>query len=236
MLIAAVALASTAVANTPVTDPSHPKKQPTMKVIYVYDALCGWCYGFSPNIQKLHDEYGERVEFEVVSGGMVTGERIGPIGEVAPYISWAYKDVENRTGVKFGEGFLEGILKEGSAIFTSIPGGIALSIVKDQRPELALAFAGRLQKAIYYDGITPTDPSAYAKLAAEYDMDAEQFEKDMASDKYKQLAEADFARSDALGVTGFPTVFVDDGKQQHVIARGYLDYDLLKSALEQQLK
>ncbi|MFW5658939.1 MAG: hypothetical protein ACOCZ8_03040, partial [Bacteroidota bacterium] len=69
MLIAAVILASMAMANSPVTDPVQPEKKPTMKVIYVYDALCGWCYGFSPNIQQLHDEFGDRVDFEVVSGG-----------------------------------------------------------------------------------------------------------------------------------------------------------------------
>ncbi len=56
------------------------------KLIYVYDALCGWCYGFSPVISKIHKEYKDSLEFEVISGGMILGDRIGPIGEVASYI------------------------------------------------------------------------------------------------------------------------------------------------------
>lgn len=50
---------------------------------------------------------------------MVVG-KVVPIGEVASYISWACKDVEKATGVKFGDGFLNDILKDGKAIFTSI--------------------------------------------------------------------------------------------------------------------
>jgi len=119
-----------------------------MKVIYVYDALCGWCYGFSPVISKLHERHQEELEFEVLSGGMVTGERIGPIGEVAGYISQAYKDVERAAGVTFGEGFLKGILAEGSAIFTSIPPAVALTVFKQHQPKKAVPFAARLQKAI----------------------------------------------------------------------------------------
>ncbi|MFW5762224.1 MAG: DsbA family protein, partial [Cyclobacteriaceae bacterium] len=90
------------------------------KIIYCYDALCGWCYGFSPVMEKIHQQYQQDFQFEVISGGMITGERIGPVGEVAPYIKQAYKLVENTTGVKFGDDFLR-VLNEGKAIFTSIP-------------------------------------------------------------------------------------------------------------------
>ncbi|NJL75411.1 MAG: hypothetical protein HC892_10655 [Saprospiraceae bacterium] len=88
-----------------------------MKIIYVYDALCGWCYGFSPTMQEFHNKYQSELDFEVISGGMVTKDRIGPIGEVASYISWAYKEVERTTGVQFGTSFLQGVLKDGKAIF-----------------------------------------------------------------------------------------------------------------------
>ena len=52
-------------------------------VLYVFDPLCGWCYGFSPVMVKLNDNYKENVKFVVISGGMVVGDRIGPLGEKA---------------------------------------------------------------------------------------------------------------------------------------------------------
>jgi hypothetical protein len=69
------------------------------KIIYIYDALCGWCYGFSPVMQQLQEKYAGKLEFEVLSGGMIMGLRAGPIGEVAAYIEKAYPDVESETCV-----------------------------------------------------------------------------------------------------------------------------------------
>jgi len=107
-----------------------------MKLIYIYDALCGWCYGFAPAMRDFYQNHKNDFEtIDVISGGMITRERIGAIGEVAPYIKTAYKDVENRTGVKFGEKFLKDILEEGSTIFTSIPPSIALSVFKKEAQE-----------------------------------------------------------------------------------------------------
>ncbi len=200
-----------------------------MKIIYVYDALCGWCYGFSPVMEEFAARYGEDVDFEVISGGMIRGSRIGPIGEVAAYIAEAYKDVERGTGIVFGEAFLNDILKDGKAIFTSIPPAIALSVFKTQKPAQSLAFASRLHKAIYFDGIKPDDMEAYGKLAAEFGLDAEKFVAMMADETFLRLAEEDFQRSAGLGVNGFPTVFLTDGKETVILSRGYTNFQNLET-------
>ena len=77
----------------PLTQPKPAKTAKPMAdkptFFYVYDALCGWCYGFSPVMQNVAAKYDDRLNFEVISGGMVTGPRVGPIGQVAPYIKSA---------------------------------------------------------------------------------------------------------------------------------------------------
>ena len=77
-----------------------------VKLIYYFDALCGWCYGFSPVVSKLQETYKNKIDFEVISGGLFLGNRVGTVNDVAPYIkAGAYKSVESRTGVKFGKSF-----------------------------------------------------------------------------------------------------------------------------------
>jgi putative protein-disulfide isomerase len=164
-------------------------------LVYVYDALCGWCYGFSPVIMKLQDEYNNALTVEVISGGMVTGSRIGPIGEVASYIKSAYKTVETHCNVKFGDGFLNHTLAEGTAIFTSIPPAIALSIVKHECPEHSLSFSAALQKAIYDTGISPEDLEAYGSVASNYGFDVRYFMKKMQDPFYLTQAKQDFKTS-----------------------------------------
>ncbi|MEM1324621.1 MAG: DsbA family protein [Bacteroidota bacterium] len=197
------------------------------KLIYVYDALCGWCYGFSPAIQAFAKQHQSELAVEVISGGMITGERIGPIGEVASYIKWAYKEVEERTGVTFGSTFLEDVLEEGSAIFTSIPPAIALSIFKTKQPEQQLAFAARLQKAIYYDGIRPKDIGAYAALVEEFGWEKADFQEAMADEKYLRQVEEEFYWTKQFGVTGFPAVFVESNEKLYAIAKGAVPLDHL---------
>jgi len=204
------------------------KSQDKMKVVYVYDALCGWCYGFSPVMSEFHEKYQDSLDFEVISGGMITGNRIGPIGEVAAYIGKAYKDVENATGVKFGESFLNETLAEGDAIFTSIPPSIALSVFKSTHADQAVAFAGALQKAIYYDGIEPENLEAYGDIASRFGLDAEEFVGKMKDPIYKQAAEEDFRKSAALGVSGFPSVFIERDGSYYKIGSGYLPFGNLE--------
>jgi putative protein-disulfide isomerase len=207
-----------------------------MKVIYVYDALCGWCYGFSPVIEEFARTHANELDIEVVSGGMVTGERIGPIGEVAAYISWAYKDVEKATGVTFGKHFLEGILRDGKAVFTSIPPAIALSVFKSLKPEQSLAFAARLQKAVYYDGIEPEKLAAYGTLAKEFGIDADDFIAKMQQEDYANAAEEDFSKSAALQVSGFPTIFLEHKGKLVLFGRGYTSIQNLEYQFSQAKK
>ena len=204
------------------------KSQEKMKIIYVYDALCGWCYGFSPVINQFHEKYKESLSFEVISGGMITSSRIGPIGEVASYISWAYKDVEKATSVKFGTEFLNKTLKDGDAIFTSIPPAIALSVFKDLDPNNSIRFASDLQRAIYYDGIEPENLDAYGQIALKFGLDAKSFVSKMKDPLYEKLAEDDFKKSAELNVSGFPTIFIEINGTYHKIGSGYMPFSKLE--------
>ena len=192
-----------------------------MKIIYVYDALCGWCYGFSPVIVQFYQKHRDAISFEVVSGGMITGSRIGPVGEVAPYIRWAYKEVENATGVTFGEAFLNQVLADGQAVFSSIPPAIALHVFTSYRGDEAVLFAAALQKAIYYDGLAPEDVPAYASVAKEFGIDGNTFVAQMGQPAFQAKAQEDFHRTQQLGVKGFPMVLAETDGTYYRLASGY---------------
>lgn len=202
---------------------------------YFYDALCGWCYGFSPVLSQLHQQFESEMDFEVISGGMVTGERVGPIGEVAGYIKEAYQTVEQRTGVAFGKAFLEGTLSEGSAVFTSVPAAVAMAIAKEEVPEQQVAFAHLLQQAVYQDGIPPAAHEAYTPYAVKMGMDAAAFQEKMDALEYRKRAEQEFQIAAQVGVRGFPTCFIKTGDQFHLITTGYQPLPALLTAVRNVL-
>jgi putative protein-disulfide isomerase len=207
-----------------------------MKVIYVYDALCGWCYGFSPVITEMKQKYHSQLDFEVLSGGMVTGNRIGPIGEVAGYIKTAYKDVERAAGVEFGAAFLNETLEEGTAIFTSVPPAIAMAVFKSHKPEEQVEFAAALQKAIYYEGKEPNELATYGELATAFGLDSATFTAEMKESKFQDLANKEFQTAARLGVRGFPTVFILKDGQYEQISHGYVPLSAFEKRITDYLE
>lgn len=217
-----------------------PKPKETMKLYYVYDGLCGWCYGFSPTMNDFANNHQEELEIEAVAGGMITGDRIGPIGEVLSFLTKEdFERVETYTGVKYGEQFMNGLLKDGKATFTSIPSAVALAIFKEQKPAKQIAFAGKLLKAVYFDGMEPTDYAAYGELAAEFGLNAADFTTKMEDAKYLALAKKDFQLANDLGVNGFPTLVLEYQGQRVIMARGYTPAEQLEQqfiAAKEQLE
>lgn len=206
------------------------QEKPT--IFYVYDALCGWCYGFSPVIREFYERHQDNFNFRVLSGGMVTGDRIGPIGEVASYIKDGYRNVEELTGIKFGEPFIQKLLNEGTDIFTSVPSAMALALFRTQQPENELEFALRMQSAIYYEGLSPADWNTYGRCAAEFNLKADEFANKMQNQKLLELTQQEFKVVSNWGIKGFPSVLIQKGDQAYLMARGYTPLEELEDTFE----
>jgi len=203
------------------------------KIVYIYDALCGWCYGFSDVLSELYDNYKDTIDFDVLSGGLFVGERVGPINQVAGYIKkGAYKRVEETTGVMFGKAFIEGLDKEPEMIMESIWPAVALCIVKEEQPNKVFEFASILKKAFYHDNLNPVDSVGYGPLAAKIGLDADDFNKKMGEQQYKELAVQEFEAYRGMGINGFPALVLDLEGQMMLLAQGYTPYDAIIERLQ----
>ncbi|MEJ6978918.1 DsbA family protein [Pedobacter sp. P351] len=206
------------------------------KIIYVYDALCGWCYGFSPVIKAVYENYEYRFDFEVISGGMMLGPRTGPISVIAPYIETAYHTVEEVTGVVFGEGFLRQVEK-GEMILDSEKPAIALSVFKTYYPAKAILFAHDIQNCINFDGKEPNDENMYRYLAVNFGIDPDVFIHKMHEEEFKQAAYYDFALAKQLQVSGYPAAFIQSADNNfYMIAKGFTRLEDLEARIEKVWK
>ena len=203
------------------------------EIIYVFDPLCGWCYGFSPVITRIKSEMKSNADFIVLSGGMV--REASPIGEIAGYIKNAYKVVEDTTGVKFGEKFITDILEKGDAVFTSMPPAKALAVLRIYKPGECIEIAARLQKAIYHDGINVDDYAAYSEIAKEFGMEPDDFLSQVNSAEIAEIVENEFKMVAGLGVNGYPSVLLRKGKETHILSRGYKDFDSLYKTVKESV-
>ena len=208
-------------------------------LVYCYDAYCGWCYGFSPVINKIAAEYKDVMQTDVLSGGMILPEKPVHISFSASYILNAYKNVEDLTGIKFGEDYLWHIKNPDDSDWypNSEKPAIAMCIFKEFYPERAVEFAGDLQHALHYEGRDLTDDEAYKKLIEKYSIQPEIFYEKLKSEDYKEMAYYEFSLMKQLQVTGYPCVFVQTGELKfNMVARGYTDYEQMKSRINDVLK
>jgi len=206
---------------------------------YCYDAYCGWCFGFSPVIRKIAAEFRGQVDTETLSGGMIPASSKYPIGNIAPYIQGAYKNVEGLTGVKFGEDFLWHINHPDLSdwILNSEVPARAMCAFKDWHPDDTIAFAADLQHALHVEGRDLTDDEAYRHLLDKWGIPADEFYAKLHDPVYAEKANYEFNLCRQLRVNGFPAVLLQVGELKfYLLASGYTDHDTLKERLENVLR
>ncbi|HEX4957664.1 MAG TPA: DsbA family protein [Lacibacter sp.] len=204
-------------------------------LIYCYDAYCGWCYGFSPVIKQIAEDYQSKLHTEVLSGGMVLPEEPVHISATAGYIQGAYKRVEELTGIQFGEDYLWHINNpdESDWFPSSEKPAIAMSIFKEMYPDRQVQFAADLQYGLHYEGRDLTDNEAYRHLLEKYTINADDFYAKLKSELYKEKAYYEFQLCKQLQVTGFPQVLMQTTENKfHLLARGYTDYETLQKRID----
>ncbi len=200
-------------------------------VYYIYDVLCSWCYGFSPVMHQFHEAHKDDFEFRVMSGGMVLGEQEGPIGDLPQSIKDGFKRVTELTGREFGDDFYA-MLEEGSAQLSSLPGALAMAAFRTYQPDNTIAFAKRMQEAIYQEGLAPNEAKTYGHCAEDFGMNSTDFMKLMVDKERLELVKTEFQVVKSWGIQGFPSVVYQEKDKAYFLARGYTD----SAQLEEQLQ
>jgi putative protein-disulfide isomerase len=189
-----------------------------MKLVYVFDAYCGWSHGFSSTIREVVSRHPE-LPVEVVSGGLFTGERQVAAGALG-YLQQANARITELTGAEFGDGY-QRLIADGSFVMDSEAAARGVAALRQVAPSRAVELATALQRAFYADGHSLSDPATYSRLAAAAGLDAGAVLAAFQSPRSQAEAELDFRRAAALGVTSFPTLLALDGQHVTVLARGH---------------
>lgn len=193
-----------------------------MKLVYVFDAYCGWSHGFSGTLREVTARHPE-LPVEVVSGGLFTGPRRVPIREFG-YVQGANAKIAELTGAEFGEGY-DRLIADGSFVMDSEAAARGVAALRQTAPDRATELATALQHAFYVDGLDLSDPATYRTVAEAAGLDAEAVLAAFAAPGTRTAAEADFRRAAALGVTGFPTLLAVDGDSVTPLAYGHATAD-----------
>jgi putative protein-disulfide isomerase len=177
----------------------------TARLVYAFDPLCGWCYGFGPALRAVRDAL-PNLAVELRFGGLVTGGRIGPYAAKRAYIEAAQVRLRAVTGLAPGPGFHARILQDPSVIASSIPPCDVLLQLRSVVPGAVPDFAQAIQTAHFRDGADFNDLGLYTRIGAGMGLD---FHPDVPRpDELRPELAAEFAATQDIGVSSYPTLFL----------------------------
>jgi putative protein-disulfide isomerase len=207
-----------------------------MRITYLFDPLCGWCYGACPALEKLSRL--DDVTLGLLPTGLFAGEGSRPIDQRFADYAWQNDQrIAQLTGQIFSDVYREHVLGAVGSRFDSRPATLGLVAVGLSEPARELDALKSLQNARYRDGRDNSDLGVVAETLTAAGF-VEAARRVQAPDEpllaaYQSrisAARADMAR---FGVQGVPGILLGSGDRRRKIDSSLLygNFDLLVAEL-----
>jgi len=208
-----------------------PDSENTPILWYFADPMCSWCWGFSPVIARIKQEYGDRIRLSLNLGGLRPGTR-EPLGDTQRQeILHHWQQVNKLTGQQFQ---FDDALPDGF-IYDTEPPSRATLVVGRLKPELTLKFFAAVQAAFYQHGLDVTQRNVLAGIAEDFGIGAEEFNALFDSDELREITQQHFRRTRQAGVRAFPTTVFQVGDTVELLASGYVPFEQIAQSIDRHL-
>jgi putative protein-disulfide isomerase len=196
------------------------------RLIYLADPMCSWCYGFGPQLSVLLEREAP-IELRIVMGGLRAYNK--RVMDAAMKMSTRdhWQHVHEASGLPFSEA----LFARDDFIYDTEPACRGVVTVRAQASGRALDYFHAVQKAFYAEGRDVTQADVLADCAVELGVPRDTFLTTFHSDGMKEATRQDFALTQRLGVTGFPTLLMEDADKFHVISLGFASIDALSARI-----
>ncbi|UOA29266.1 DsbA family protein [Pseudosulfitobacter sp. DSM 107133] len=208
----------------------------TIQLTYLFDPLCGWCYGAEPAIKTLMQQ--DDITVTALPSGLFAGAGAFAMNAGFAQHAWeADQRIAQLTGQEFSTAYRKNLLENGKGNVDSGPATLALSAVHLTAPAREIETLNAIQHARYVAGRDNGDASVIAAVLGELGLDAAAArfadpdeELRAFNDSRTRTAQAEMRR---LGAQGVPTLVLGHGAQARVVSSNalYGQSDTLLTAL-----
>jgi len=207
-----------------------------MRITYLFDPLCGWCYGASPALERLWRRAD--VTLQLAPTGLFAGENARPMDASFAAFAWQNDQrIERLTGQVFSPAYQQQVLGATQARFDSTSATLGVVAVGLTEPERELEALQALQQARYIDGLDNALLSVVAEVlsSAGFAFAANRLLAPDAEllDAYEARLTAARREMARFGAQGVPTLVVEDARGSRLLPSSVLFGDL--AGLDAQL-
>ena len=198
-----------------------------MRLIYVADPMCSWCYGFGPQLadlrKQLADMLGAPVPVTLITGGLRPGQREPMAADKRDEILHHWHAVAERSGMPFNQSPEVAMRREGF-VYDTEPACRAVVMAREhwaEDDERVLTLFHAIQHAFYAEGRDTTQADVLREVAIANGVKAEHFNSVFDTDALRDETREDFRLSRRWGINGFPSLLAEQGGTLYQIGRGY---------------
>lgn len=198
-----------------------------MKLIYVMDPLCGWCYGNSTNTMALFETYQKQLDFEIIPAGMWAGQNARMQSpQMASYFQKHDLQIALLTGTKFGQAYFDFIGKHEVKLDSEIPSR-AIITVQELWKEHSIPFMAAVQQARYLYGKDLNSDRTYLDICEALKIDSTNFLIAFKSELMHEKTQASFQKA-LQYASSYPTLLFENQDGLSLVEQGYSTLEEIK--------
>ena len=203
-----------------------------MRLIYIADPMCSWCYGFAKPLDELIKSPGAAAPLSValVMGGLRPGTTDAITPAAAEQIFEHWRHVHEASGQPFAEAPATALHRPGF-VYDTEPACRATVAIRSHWPTLVWRFFKALQAAFYAEARDVSQPEVLADIAGSLGIARPEFATAFSSEAMRQATQTDFEQVQAWGVRGFPSLLAEHDGALHMVSHGYVAIDALRERL-----
>jgi len=194
-----------------------------IKLHYVLDPMCSWCWAFRPSWQALLEELPVQTQVEYIMGGLAPDSDEPMPEKMQEYLRSVWQSIAAKTGAQFNLDFWQNNQPRRS----TYPACRAVIAAGFQSPQVIPNMIYGIQKAYYLDAKNPSDKETLLSVAGKIELDTERFAIDLESVEVESEFQRQLQLTHQFGVQGFPCVVVQQDQQASYLAQGYCDKETL---------
>jgi putative protein-disulfide isomerase len=142
----------------------------SLRLTYLFDPLCGWCYGAAPVIGALAEDAD--VHLDLLPTGLFSGAGARPMDDGFAAYAWGNDQrIARLTGQVFSDLYRRDVLADRTQMFDSGPATLALTAARESGVASEIAAFHAIQVARYVDGRNTSNLAVLADTLKQIGLD-----------------------------------------------------------------
>ena len=177
-----------------------------VEIVYVGDPMCSWCWGISPQLNRLEREAAqENIPYRIVLGGLRPGGGDPWNDQFKDFLKHHWEEVNDRSGQPFGYDLFE----KPEFNYDTEPACRAVVAAREMKPEIEQRFFELVQHHFYVKNQDPAAVTFYQPICETLGLDFDEVLFAFSKRSHEKSNCGRFPAQPPVGSKGLPHRFIE---------------------------